>query len=238
MGKLIDLTGKKFGELTVIGRSKNKPTGHGHDAYWHCVCSCGNEIDICSYSLRHAVHPSCGCYSAAKTSERCLSIKQGERFGRLTVVKRATDVGVKPVKWECLCDCGNIVEVGTYSLKSGATKSCGCLHKQKLSDRNRTHGESDSRLNKVWRGMKARCADKGATGFESYGGKGVRVCDEWKQYEAFRDWALSAGYDPSAPRGKCTIDRINPFGNYEPSNCRWVDMSTQNKNKRRPTNQH
>ena len=75
-------------------------------------------------------------------------------------------------------------------------------------------------------GMKSRCNDR--TGYC----KDVAVCDEWRDYPTFREWAYSHGYDESAPKGECTIDRINPFGNYEPSNCRWVDMKTQAQNKR------
>lgn len=238
MGKLIDLEGEKFGELTVLCRSDKHPGGHGRTAYWKCRCSCGNEVYVDSYSLRHSKHPSCGCYSAKKTSERCLSISPGERFGRLTVVRRSTPIGVKPVKWLCRCDCGNETSVPTYSLKSGVTKSCGCIHREQLAARNTTHGETDSRLNKVWRGMKARCNDKGATGYRNYGGAGVSVCEEWQRFEAFRDWAMENGYDPNAPRGKCTLDRIDPFGNYEPSNCRWVDFSVQSRNKRNSKKNH
>lgn len=232
MGTLIDLTGMKFGELTVIGRSEDKQHGHGYDAWWRCVCSCGNEVDMCSYDLRRSKHPSCGCYLAKMTSMRCLSDMVGKRFGRLVVIGRATPVGEKPVKWLCQCDCGKQVSVVTYSLKKGLTKSCGCLRNEQMSQRNKTHGESDSRLHKVWRGMKARCKAKGATGYRNYGGAGVSVCDEWQQFEPFKEWAMANGYDPDAPRGECTLDRIDPFGNYEPGNCRWIDISEQQRNKR------
>jgi uncharacterized protein (DUF2237 family) len=80
--------------------------------------------------------------------------------------------------------------------------------------------------------MKTRCNNPNATGYKHYGAKGVTVCDEWsKDFTAFAKWAFANGYDPALPRDKCTIDRIDPSGNYCPSNCRWVDMSTQNKNK-------
>lgn len=79
--------------------------------------------------------------------------------------------------------------------------------------------------------MRARCNNPNNKSFKYYGGKGVLVCDEWSDYSVFKRWAENNGYDKNAKYGDCTIDRINPNGNYEPSNCRWVDMATQNNNK-------
>lgn len=92
---------------------------------------------------------------------------------------------------------------------------------------------SNDRLFGVWRGMCTRCENEDSYAYRNYGAKGVRICDEWHDYFVFREWALSTGYDYDAPRGQCTLDRINPFGNYEPSNCRWADWDTQQHNKRR-----
>lgn len=95
------------------------------------------------------------------------------------------------------------------------------------------HGEEE-RLYRVWKGMKQRCKNKNNRSFKTYGGIGVSVCQEWDEsYEKFRDWALKHGYDPKADYGTCTIDRINPYGNYEPSNCRWISNAEQQKNKRK-----
>lgn len=80
--------------------------------------------------------------------------------------------------------------------------------------------------------MRHRCANSNDASYKYYGGRGITVCEEWGDYERFRNWALANGYDPNAPQGECTIDRIDVNGNYEPSNCRWVDMKTQNANKR------
>ena len=82
--------------------------------------------------------------------------------------------------------------------------------------------------------MRNRCYNPHRNSYRYYGAKGVRICDEWRDdYSKFREWALANGYDENAPRGQCTIDRINPFGDYEPSNCRWVDLKTQARNRRR-----
>ena len=80
--------------------------------------------------------------------------------------------------------------------------------------------------------MRRRCYDKKTKGYQNYGGRGIKVCDEWKDYSLFREWSMKNGYDPLAEYQKCTLDRINGDGNYEPSNCRWVDIKTQENNRR------
>jgi len=155
----------------------------------------------------------------------------GQRFGRLTVIKRYTPKGQK-VRWLCKCDCGNEKDIAAYELTSGNTKSCGCLQAEARHRRRNPEGRG-TRLYGVWKAMKQRCRDKNHKGYRLYGARGINVCDEWaNDYMAFHDWAFANGYDPDAPKGKCTLDRINPNGNYEPSNCRWVDMKTQNANRR------
>lgn len=234
MGKLIDLTGKKFGRLTVLHRSTSVICKHGDDAVWCCLCDCGNIVEKSSRSLRKGLCNSCGCLLSEKTSKRCLSISIGDVFGKLTVIERVTPVGQKPVKWRCLCSCGNTTVVVTDSLKRGATKSCGCIHSKQVADRNTKHGKSGTRLYNIWRGMKSRCYNENSTPYKYYGAKGVKVCDEWRNdFSSFADWSLANGYDPDKPRNECTIDRIDPSGDYSPDNCRWVSMSVQNSNKRK-----
>lgn len=96
------------------------------------------------------------------------------------------------------------------------------------------HGFSRERLYRsVWQAMNQRCCNPNYHGYYLYGGRGIRVCDEWRSdYLAFREWALSHGYDPNAKYGQCTLDRIDVNGNYEPSNCRFVTMLVQNHNRR------
>lgn len=162
----------------------------------------------------------------------------GQKFGHLTAIKR---VGYRKYPgggglsiWECKCDCGNTTQVTLSALRTGNTTSCGCAgSRNSMGDRTRTHGMTHSRLNVIWKRMKRRCKCPNIREYKWYGAKGVSVCDEWdKSFEAFYEWSMKNGYDPSAPRGVCTIDRINPFGNYEPSNCRWVSMEEQRRNKR------
>lgn len=152
----------------------------------------------------------------------------GIRFGKLTAVERAESRKGR-TRWVCRCDCGKMTTVEYWNLKTGNTTSCGCVHKEKI----RTHGETSSRLHGIWKNMKARCYYSGATGFSNYGGRGIGVCDEWKNsYEAFRDWANNSGYDESKPMKECTLDRMDVNGDYCPQNCRWVDFYTQALNKR------
>lgn len=156
----------------------------------------------------------------------------GKRFGRLLVLERAGSNSKGNSLWRCRCDCGNEAVIVGYSLTGGRSKSCGCLHHEKLSVRNqqekRTHGETHTRLYTIWRGMRQRCENANRKHYSDYGGRGITVCPEWDEsYEAFRDWAVSNDY-----RDDLTIDRIDNDKGYFPENCRWVTMSVQNANRR------
>lgn len=137
----------------------------------------------------------------------------GQKFGKLTVKEYVGTDRWRVAKWKCKCDCGKEVTVISCSLKTGNTKSCGCLvHK---------HGMSYSKLYRTWAKMKGRCYYKKAHNYKYYGGKGVTICKEWKEdFNAFKDWAYANGYEEGL-----TIDRIDPNGNYEPSNCQWLSSS-------------
>lgn len=152
----------------------------------------------------------------------------GKRFGRLIVISRGTKTNKSFV---CKCDCGNMCEVLSDNLKKGDTKSCGCYHKEMLPYNRRTHGESKSRLYKTWKCMRARCNNKNNKSYKWYGGRGIKVCDEWdKSYEPFRNWAIENGYDPEKPSASCSLDRINNDGDYTPDNCRFVSTKVQHRN--------
>ena len=151
-----------------------------------------------------------------------------KRFGRLTVIKRVEDYvtksGGRHARYLCACDCGVQKEVMKEYLTSGRVRSCGCLRKE---NGNPTHMEIHTRLYTIWGNMCNRCSNPNNPAWERYGGRGISVCDEWKKYEGFRDWAYANGYDDTL-----TIDRINNDCGYEPSNCRWTDTITQANNKR------
>lgn len=158
----------------------------------------------------------------------------GKKFGRLTVVSRAGSRRNGNVLWLCKCDCGNETIQSGYDLRTGHVYSCGCARIDYLKTK-KPHlkdGREKERLHRVWRGMHERCEYPKHVSYPNYGGRGIRVCSEWSDYVAFKQWAMSHGYDPAAPRGACTIDRINPDGDYSPENCRWVSNSFQQRNKR------
>ena len=156
----------------------------------------------------------------------------GQRFGRLVVIKEEGRDQNGRVLLQCKCDCGNEVIVRSDSLRNGSCKSCGCLRKELSSERNTTHGHSNEKLYRVWRGMLRRCYDPKYTAYNRYGGRGIEVCEEWRNnYESFRDFMLSQGYDEYGPSYENTIDRIDNNGSYCPENCRVVSMKTQSLNK-------
>lgn len=92
---------------------------------------------------------------------------------------------------------------------------------------------NDKRLKNVWYNMRSRCNNPNASEYQYYGARGIKICKEWETFEAFEKWAMSHGYNPEAPYGQCTIDRIDVNGNYEPSNCRFVSKLVQARNTRR-----
>ena len=157
----------------------------------------------------------------------------GRVYGRLTVIERVENDKHGQARWKCLCDCGNYTVAVTSELNRGNVRSCGCLSREISKKVNFKHGFKNTRLYRVWDSMKKRCYNPNSQGYKYYGGKGITICDEWKNnFKSFHDWAFANGYDENAEYMKCTIDRIDTNGNYEPSNCRWVDVKSQERNRK------
>lgn len=161
----------------------------------------------------------------------------GQKFGRLTVVGLSDkhQSGHGGAIWVCKCECGNIVEVPRGPLIYGKTKSCGCYAKEYAKNitgkREFKHGYSDSKIYHVWQRMKARCYNPNDKEYHCYGGRGIKVCDEWLGKNGntnFIEWALANGYKEGL-----SLDRIDNNGDYEPSNCRWTTRKVQQRNMRR-----
>lgn len=151
-------------------------------------------------------------------------------FGRLTVVKKSHNDG-KNTWWLCRCTCNNETIVRGDRLLKGITSSCGCLRKEVASDVQKAnftkHGLSKTRLYRIWVNMIQRCTNPNATEYEYYGGKGVTVCQEWRDsFTSFSDWAIANGYEEHL-----TIDRRDNDKEYSPENCRWISIQEQQLNR-------
>jgi hypothetical protein len=150
----------------------------------------------------------------------------GQTFGQLTVINNPNITKGGKRYWECECSCGRVILVPTGNLKSGNSSQCRACGNKNRKTKPRKHGETKTRLYRIWTSMKSRCSNPVTINFHRYGGRGIKVCDEWeKSYESFRDWALSSGYSDNL-----SLDRVDNDGDYEPDNCRWATRKEQSEN--------
>lgn len=231
MSKEINLKGQRFGRLTVIEDTKKKNNYGG--IIWLCRCDCGNLVEVNSNSLKSKNTKSCGCLKRNFGMKGINLI--GQKFGRLTVVRDTRKRYRTEVIWLCKCDCDSSIEVVSSYLRKGDTKSCGCLKKEKakiMGLRNKgknhpqyKHGDRDTSFYRLWKGIKCRCHNQNYWSYKYYGGRGIKICPEWRDdYRIFKQWAFANGYKPGL-----VIDRINNDGNYTPDNCQWITRAENTK---------
>lgn len=217
-----NIVGNKYGLLTVISFQGYNPNYKQKEETYLCKCDCGNTTIANKNALLKGEKKSCGCIRG-KNNYVDLT---GKKFGKLTVLERLPNQKGHVI-YKCVCECGKYRNAKAEDLKNGSVTDC---KKYKLEH----HGLYKSRLYYVWHNMKDRCYNPNSTSYKNYGGRGIKVCDEWRNsFKSFHAWAYSNGYDETAPRGQCTLDRIDNDGNYEPSNCRFADAKTQANNQRK-----
>ena len=218
-----DLTGEKFGKLTVLSRADDVYYGNKPYIAWNCQCECGNQKVIIGDSLKSGATKTCGCGRGDKIGVRDLI---GQRFGNLVVIKKDSEYidknGKRRASWLCKCDCGKTKVLSGISLKYSGTKSCGCLSNRNNKEcSNVANNEKNTVLYDRWRGMLYRCRTH-----NRYAGRGIKVCEEWHDYNNFKKWALENGFNESL-----SLDRTNNNGDYAPDNCRWTSDKKQANNR-------
>lgn len=217
------MPGDRYGMWTIVKEVERYyiPSGRPLRRFL-CKCDCGTLREILLGTLRAPTLRSCGCAKKKKKSQPWTAAPLGVKYGKLTVTKEVDPILNKNnhnTRYVlCKCDCGNEKVASIHSLKSGNTKSCGCLG---------INIYYNQHLYLTWSGMKTRCYDKTSRAAKYYLNRGITICEEWRNsYNVFAEWALSHGWKKGLQ-----IDRIDNDGNYTPNNCRFVTPSQNTRNR-------
>ena len=220
MSALVDLTGRKFGRLTVVGFTGRDKNGYEK---WSVLCDCGTPRTVYANNLKQKRTLSCGCLSRDHRHASAHNL-QGQRFGKLVVLARTKTDKNRNIWWQCVCDCGKETALSTTALRNRHTRSCGCLAKTA----SRTHGMCTTKIYHIWGSLNTRCSNPNDADYSTYGGRGITVCDRWR--ESFENFFADMGGTYSEG---LSIERNDVNGNYEPSNCKWIPFPEQFHNMRK-----
>lgn len=240
MSNLIDLSNQRFGKLLVLKKGNGRRTsGNQYKATWICQCDCGNITEVDGEKLRRGHTTSCGCEKKSNKGSHFEDLT-GQRFNRLTVIRfiPQNERTARQYNWLCKCDCGNTIKASAYKLKSGLQQSCGCLKEEMkplIGNVNKKYKHVNKRLYSVYKMMLDRCYNTKSREYNNYGGRGIKVCNEWlgdSGYDVFADWAFESGYDQNAKHGDCTLERKYLDQGYNPNNCCWITNKQQQNNRR------
>jgi hypothetical protein len=225
----IDLTGQKFGRLTVIGFSSKEEytTESGYKYYryyWNCKCDCGSEIIALGPSLKNGHTKSCGCYATDLSKIRTYNF-EGTKIGKINI-ERFSHVCNGRSFWLGYCECGNGVILSSDHIINKSKRSCGCAKYDLEFNHKANKPKTITGLRHIWNGIIIRCCDENSTAYPFYGGRGIKISNEWlHSFDIFLK-------DMGIPLEGYSIDRIDVNGNYCKENCRWATSKEQNRNKR------
>nr|DAX47318.1 MAG TPA: hypothetical protein [Caudoviricetes sp.] len=223
-GKLVLCEGDKFNDLVVMYETGINKFGK---VLYHCKCICGKEVDVISSRLVTGLTKSCGCRRAKTIGDKYSLV--GNNFERLTVLEKLQDN-----RYRCKCSCGNEIITSANNLRSGDTKSCGCIRHDSIlvSNSHKTHGMSGTRFYNIWSGMVERCNNVNDKAYANYGGRGIKCL--WSSFSTFKEDMYESYLDHVEKYGEdqTTLDRIDNNNNYCKENCKWSTREEQNNNKR------
>lgn len=224
------MEGRRFHRWTVIEFAPERSVKYDH---WRCRCDCGTDRIVSGAGLRIGKTKSCGCLRSDRMAELNrvnpppLIDMTGQVYGRYTVLRVAEGRNERAqICWHCRCECGTERVVPGIELRTGNTRSCGCLKMDQLVERSTIHGKANTREHNIWCGMLNRCENPGNSAFKNYGGRGIKVCERWHEFAHFYE---DIGEIPVG----LSLDRIDVDGNYCPENVRLATAKEQANNKRR-----
>lgn len=213
-----NISGEKFWMLTAI-----EYIGSNNGAKWLFKCECGNNVKHNSSMVKGGHIRSCGCMSK-KNQYSATPIFEGQKIGQITAIKMLGKKGHN-ISWECSCFCGNIFSALSSNIISGNTKSCGCLKAKICREKATIHGMSNTSVYGLWNNIMRRCYDAKNPAYKNYGGRGIKVCDRWHDFEKFFE---DMGNRPEG----FSIDRKNNDAEYSNENCQWSTATEQARNRR------